>query len=203
MKKTHLLFIVSILLANVVTTLTTWASTDTHGDDHCDYAANLLANPDFTQDERGRRYPWSSAQHAGERSFELTVKDGVARIRKTGNQHWFTLNQRIPIETVRGHKLHYAAELKLDLNNKGVRHAFGTGGGLTVFVRGAPGSGPDGNGILFNSRFEHEPHMGQHDWTAVAIEFTVPDEARSMRIGIAHYAGGELSVRKPVLKICD
>ncbi len=170
----------------------------------CRPGDNLLANPTFAVDERGRRKSWSASQHAGEPSFEVEATgEGEIRISKTGTQHWFLLSQRVPIDAVRGRDLVYSAELKLDLHDEDLSHAFEVGGGLNVLVRGQPGSGPDHNGILLRMRFEHEPHIGKHDWTPVQMAFTVPMDATSLRVGITDYADGSMWIRKPRLSACD
>ncbi len=200
-KYTHTLLLVSAVL---LSSCTTTHSGSAPADGACQAGENLIDNPGFVQDQRGRRSPWSASQHAGEPSFEINaIGEGSIEILKTGSQPWFLLSQHIPIDRVRGHTLVYSAELKLNLNDKGLKHAFGAGGGLSVVVHGAPGSGPDHNGILLRERFEHEPHIGQHDWTRVETRFTVPIDANRLRIGIADFANGSMAVRKPRLSICD
>ncbi|MFV0276259.1 MAG: hypothetical protein ACK5HY_03610 [Parahaliea sp.] len=169
----------------------------------CDTSHNLVANPDFATNERGRISPWGASQHAGEHSFELTLKDGEAWISRIATQPWYTLTQTIPMAEAKGHELVYLAELKLDLNTEGLTHGFEKGGGLSVTVRGNPDPVLGGDSLLFSRRFDHEPHLGTHDWTPVMLAFQVPADATLLRVGFAHYANGTMAVRKPALYICD
>jgi hypothetical protein len=169
----------------------------------CDTSSNLLRNAGFAADENGNAVPWSGAQHAGEKSFELTLDGGQARIERTGTQPWFTYTQKIPVRSLRGAVMTFAAELSGELDDDGISHAFGTGAGLTLTIWGDPDPVMGGDRVLISHRFEHDPHLGDFDWTPVQMSFTVPDNATRLRLGFAHYADGWLAVRNPGLYRCS
>lgn len=172
------------------------------GATRCGLGDNLLANTDFATNVAGAAPPWMTSQHAGEKSFELTLANGTARIEKIASQPWFTLSQGLQAMPLRGETLEYSAELKLDLHEEGVDHAFKAGGGLTMILRGDPDPVMGGDRLLASEKFEHEPHIGTWDWTPVAIRFTVPDTATSLRLGFAQYANGSMEIRNPALYRC-
>ncbi|TXS96181.1 hypothetical protein FV139_01355 [Parahaliea maris] len=169
----------------------------------CEAGNNLLANAEFATNVAGAAPPWMSSQHAGEKSFELTLANGTAKIEKIATQPWFTLSQGLQATPLRGQTLEYSAELKLDLNEEGVNHGFKVGGGLMMTLRGDPDPVMGGDRLLASEKFEHEPHMGTWDWTPVTLRFTVPENATSVRLGFAQYANGSMEIRKPALYRCS
>ncbi|WP_116365934.1 hypothetical protein [Parahaliea mediterranea] len=164
---------------------------------------NLLQNPAFDTNPAGAAPPWMSSQHAGEKSFELRYKDGVASIVKIATQPWFQLVQSVPVGDLRGKRLRYSAELKLDLTEEGVTHGFNVGGGLTVTLRGDPDPVMGGDRLLYSEQFEHEPHIGTTDWVSVSTDIDVPANASSLRLGFAQYANGGMEIRQPALYLCQ
>lgn len=169
----------------------------------CAAGENLLGNPDFTVNAAGAAPPWHASQHAGEKSFELTLDNGTVTIEKIATQPWYTLSQSMGARALRGKVVEYSAEIKLDLDDEDLAHAFKPGGGLTLTLRGDPDPVMGGDRLLESKLFEHEPHLGNWDWTPVSMRLTMPENATSLKVGIAHQASGKMALRNPVLTICN
>jgi hypothetical protein len=169
----------------------------------CYTSANLLRNPEFAVDAGGIARPWASAQHAGERSFELRLQSGAARIEKTGTQPWFSYTQIVPVRPLRGEDLVYTAEMAMALTAEGVAHGFDIGGGLVLSVWGDPDPVMGGDRLLATHLFDHEPHLGDSDWVPVHMRVRIPETATRMRVGFAQYANGWMALRNPKLFRCS
>lgn len=139
---------------------------------------------------------WQASEHAAGGSFESSVSDGTLSIRKTGNEPWFLVAQSADAKVLAGNTLSFSAELKLDLHEPEHIHGFGYGGGLSVL-------GKRGGKLVVNSRFEHQPHFGVHDWQPVEVIFKLPRNTTYLRLALLHQAGGSMQVRKPALYIVD
>ncbi len=161
----------------------------------CDGSANLLADPAFSSLTGARRnWQWSISEHAGIGSFAYEVEDGVLSIRKTGKEPWALVSQAIDTSGVPGRKLHYRAEIKLDLQPPDPFHGFKQGGGLSITVQ------KQGRQVL-RSVLEHEPHMGASDWAEVSVNLDLPPGKSAVLAGLLHQANGVLEIRNPSLTI--
>jgi hypothetical protein len=136
---------------------------------------------------------WHASEHAAGQTFAYSASGGSLKIRKTGGEPWFILTQSLDPQALAGQRVMFGAELKLDLTLPS-DHAFTPGGGLTFLAK-------RGNRVVVNSSLEHEPRLGQTDWTPVSIVVSVPPGSDSVRVGILHQAEGILQVRKPFLKL--
>ena len=161
----------------------------------CEYTSgNLLDDPGFsTVEEPQRSRAWHYSQHAGDKAFEYGASDGILTFEKVGSESWGLLTQRVETEELKGKRVEYSAELKLDLTDPTDTHGFGYGGGLSLLAR-------ENNRVLLHSSLDHEPHMGVHDWQAVRIIAEVPEGTNYLRVGFLHQAGGKYQVRNPALR---
>jgi len=171
--------------------------------DPCAGATNLLRNPGFQQDGRDSLAHWQTDQHAGDRSFELTVDDGTVVIERIGPEPWYTLLQAPQIDSIRGRDMVFRAELRLDLDGEGWQPALDPGGGLHVIVWGAPLPRIGGSRQVFRYAFEDEPRLGRTDWVQASVAFQVPEDASRANVGFMLRASGSLSLRNPELLECS
>lgn len=156
---------------------------------------NLLKDPKFaTVFGSAAKRKWSASEHRAGRSFEHEVNDGELLIRKTGREPWFIMSQMVPAETIKGKTVLFSAQIKLDLQEPEPEHNFKVGSGLslTAMVNGKP---------ALRSIFEHEPHMGTHDWQTVQVKADMPKNLGILRVGFLHQTNGEISVRSPSLRL--
>lgn len=158
---------------------------------------NLLENPRFELDEHGRRYRWSSVQHAGTPAYQITVENGVLAISKLDRQPWFAFRQKVNIPDRVNQRLRFSAEIKLDMTED-PEHTFEQGGGLSLTIRGT--SSNRSNKVLLRSVLDHEPRLGSTDWTPVAVTVAVPPGAKTLTAGFLHQANGTLKIRNPELR---
>ncbi|KAA1191805.1 hypothetical protein F0M18_09725 [Pseudohalioglobus sediminis] len=155
---------------------------------------NLLQDPSFLSITAPRaQRKWSSSEHAAGQTFEYQAQNGELEIVKTGGEPWFILTQSVDPGTVAGKRVTFGAEVKLDLSLP-QDHTFTPGGGLTFLAR-------RGSNVVINSSLEHEPRLGQTDWTPVSITLKIPRGTDFVRAGFLHQAEGTLRVRKPYLRI--
>jgi hypothetical protein len=157
---------------------------------------NLLENPRFEVDERGRHEKWGYSQHAGRPAYRVTAEDGTLTISKFDEQSWFYFAQKVKIPDRGGQHLRFSAEIKLDMA-KDPLHAFEQGGGLSLKIRGT--SNNRSNRLLLSSLLDHEPRLGKTDWVPVAVTVVVPPGAETVTAGFLHQANGTLEVRNPGL----
>lgn len=143
---------------------------------------------------------WYIAQHAGERTYVVTINDGVITIDNTGKQIWMQVSQRLPADDLVGRELEFSAEIKMELHADGWQQVLTPGGGLTVQVRGIPPTG-GGRRQLMREALTNQPLLGEHDWHPVGIRFTLPEGATQFEVGFLHQAFGSMSVRKPQLQL--
>ena len=200
-------------LAGILICLFLWGcdKSDTSGSEEqvvdigpvCGNGENLLQNPTFSDPEDGSLVPWTINQHAGERSFTLTIEDGIATIERIATQPWFTLVQSPSIEGVRGRELLFRADLRLSLTDenwpdKGME----PGGGLQMLVWGAPVPVLGSTRKVYMSSLEQEPKLGEVDWFTVSHRFPVVADASRVRVGFTQQANGSMSIRNPQLMDC-
>jgi hypothetical protein len=168
----------------------------------CSGTENLLRNPEFALNEQGRRVAWQGAQHAGEPSFLLNVEQGVATVQRIGSEPWYNFEQFPDAKPYIGHEMLLKADLKLDLNDDDWTHSMTPGGGLQVLIWQTAVPAIAGSRLIFESAFEHEPHIGTTDWFTVGIKFRIPERVSRMKVGFVHKANGSLSFRNPALLDC-
>ena len=168
----------------------------------CGSDVNLMVNGGFVREEDGTLQPWRAGQHAGENSFRYDVADGVLTIERIASQPWYYFVQDIDVSELKGHRLYYSADLKLNLSGEGYNEVWEPGGGLHVLIWGLVGPAIAGSRQIFNSTFEHEPHIGTTDWFTPEISFVVPDNASAMKVGFEQRADGSMAARNPVLLDC-
>lgn len=204
-RKLHVVFLTALLTTACSDSTTTSSATDAKAVQgaNCDAGENLLGNPAFTVNTVGAAPPWQSSQHAGEKSFELSLDNGTATIEKIATQPWYTMSQSQKARPLRGKIIEYSAEIKLELDDEDLAHAFKPGGGLTLTLRGDPDPVMGGDRLLESKLFEHEPHLGTWDWTPVSMRLAVPENATNLKVGFAHQANGWMAVRNPALRVCN
>ena len=162
----------------------------------CEYASgNLLEDTSFTTLDKPRsERAWRYSQHAGDRSFRYGAKQGTLSFEKTGSEPWALLAQSIDAKRTRGKRIEFSAELKLDLKEPVTTRGFGYGAGLSLLVK-------HNNRLRLSSSFDHEPHMGEHDWQTARVVADIPKGSTFLRAGFVHQAGGSFQVRNPQLRI--
>ena len=170
----------------------------------CLQSENLLANVDFGSSAPSANLrPWSSGQHAGEKSFSTRVDNDVLTIDRIGTQPWFRFSQTPQAMKLRGASMVFRSEIRLALDTDSPRLGFDPGGGLQVLVWGDPDPITGGDRLVFDSTMAHEPRLGTTDWMEVSVAFTVPPTATRMRVGFVHQANGSMQVRNPGLFNCS
>ncbi len=168
----------------------------------CSGTENLLGNSGFARIEGKGLEPWKGKQHAGKSSFDLAIEEGVVTISRKGPEPWYLLTQILPVTQYQGHRLMFAAELKLDLNDEGWTESMPPGGGLSVLVWGRLPVAMAGDRMVKEHSFEHEPHLGQADWFTATQAIDLPANATKIELGFVHRAMGSYSLRNPRLYDC-
>lgn len=158
---------------------------------------SYIKDPEFSTLFASRKdRQWHTSQHAGDKSFELTVEGGVLDITKTGTEPWTIVTQSLDVKPLKGKTVAFTADLKLDLKPPKTPHGFKLGGGLTLSAKR--------NGkLVLRTSFDHEPHMGTSDWRPVQVILKIPPKVDALRLGVIHQAGGNLQVRNPSLRVID
>jgi hypothetical protein len=162
---------------------------------------NYIVNADFTERSRSDNAKhWTGIQHAGESSFERVFDGDVLQIIKIGSQPWFLLRQKLHAQQLllAGKKVAFSAEIKLDMQPPAIYMAFKVGGGLQLTAKSK-----SSNKILLRSTLDHEPHMGKSDWQEVQVVVRLPKKAGVIDLDILHQADGQLSIRRPSLRLVD
>lgn len=155
---------------------------------------NLLRDSSFdTLFAHHRESQWQASEHAAGQTYEPSVSNGTLSIRKIGKEPWFLIAQSPDAKALAGKTLSFSAELKLDLKVPRHPHGFGYGGGLSIMAK-------RGGKLTVSSAFEHEPHMGVHDWQPVEVIFKLPKNSTYLRLGFLQQAGGSMQVRNPALR---
>lgn len=165
------------------------------GGDACSGGENLLRDIRFESLTLPRaQRQWLSSQHSSDVSFAYAADEGVLTITHTGDEPWFMLGQSITGTEWAGKRVRFSADLKLALTPPVPDHSFRKGGGLMLRAR-------KGGRVVLSSEFEHQPHMGEHNWQRVSVTRDIPAQADRLRVGFQHQAGGELQARNPDLRI--
>lgn len=163
-------------------------------------ADNLLKNPGFSS-TGGVPDEWGFSQHAGELAYQVSTADGELHIDKTGEQHWMQITQRVgDPKVLAGGQAVFSAELKMNMHADGWTQALEPGGGLSIFIKGTEPGAPLRQKTLLVSNLQHEPKLGEFDWTPVEVSFAVPEGVTQIELGFLHQAYGQMAVRNPVLR---
>lgn len=177
---------------------------ETSDNDGCENQPNLLQNAEFSMPGAyGAPQHWELSQHAGQAAYKLTTDNGEVHIEKYAQQHWMLLSQGLRDFNFEGENLTLSAEIKLNLQSAAEDiQSFKAGGGLSIIIRGVDPNRPGPLKVMYISSLEHEPHLGETDWSHVSVMFTVPQGALSMQVGFLHQAEGDMSIRQPRLQVC-
>ena len=160
---------------------------------------NYLKNTDFSlKTSSGNTVDWTAIQHAGEPSFEVNYQGDEVTIRKTGTQPWMMLKQRFRTIDLGRKKVAFTAEIKLDLREPEILHAFKKGGGLQLTATSKSSAR-----LLLKSTLDHTPRMGKTDWERVQVVVKLPPKTGVVEVSFLHQADGVLQVRKPSLRVVD
>ena len=181
------------LVATSVATLCLAAfSSFSQGAELCELKGpNYLQDADFALEAADKRSKhWAGIQHAGERSFDAQIDDGVLTISRIATQPWYLFRQRIPPGDLGGELMAFTAELKLDLTPPQTMFSFfsKSGGGMQLIVRSR-------NGSSLEAIFPHEPHMGSSDWFTAQAVVQVPRDVAVIEASFRHEADGSFQVR--------
>ena len=160
--------------------------------------SNYLLDADFALEGASKGSPhWVALQHAGEKSAEIAIENGVLTIARTESQSWYFFKQKVRSDDFRGATIAFEADIKLDLLPR-------EKGGIPDYGAGLSVAAYNGNGrLLRNSSLEHEPHRGRSDWVPVQVVLELPVFTRVLNVGFMHQANGVLQVRNPSLRLVE
>lgn len=159
---------------------------------------NLLLDPDFAiEEENPSSNHWSRVRHAGINGYQVEIAQGELTIKKIAPQHWLYYGQRVAASELKGVKMAFTAELKLDMTPVAGQSLARSSGGLDIFVRSASGS------VIWSSRRNHEPRLGKTDWETVQVVFIVPPNPHNIALNFMHEADGTMQVRHPSFRQVD
>jgi hypothetical protein len=166
--------------------------------------SNLLADPEFAVDKTGPDAVWRLSQHAGPRSYEWAVDEGVLSVTRIGPEPWGQATQSIPAADLVGRTLVFSAELSGNLAADSAETVERTGIGVRV-----RGTSPDVPAMLGPSAIQLSatgaPALppGKLDWSEQRVEFRVPEGAEEVEVAIRLGTGGTLRARNPRLLLQD
>lgn len=170
----------------------------------CDPKKNLLRNAQFLHSaEEFLPDHWGGGQHAGEPSFIIKTNSGTLKVTKVGKQPWFTLKQVVKTASWPSVRVRYKADIKLSLNANNLTHKLEPGGGIYLRVFGDTNIIGEDRLLLDSSR-DYKLKLGTTGWITSVIEYTLPETANLLVVGLAHQANGSISIRNPSLAlVCD
>lgn len=175
----------------------------------------LIANPTFAPEDDAERVgaPWFASQHAGGRSFDTSVSDGVLTIERIGTEPWGHTIQSVPAEELQGRRVEFSVELagslqpvdKASETGKTLKGYHDTGLGAVV-----KGYRDDprlrrllGKTTLETVKSEEPLEPGEHDWRRHRLVFDVPENATEIEVQIRLTHNGVLKARGPRLVALD
>lgn len=152
-----------------------------------------LVNPDFEQPAAlaGDIPGWNQLQHAGPRSYAMTVDSedayaghGSFHMRRTHANFYGSLTQVLDAKNYAGKTVELSAMLKA--------HGVGPGGWKLFLNAQLPGSLKYSNGLT-----------GDADWKRDAVRLEVPAHATQLIVGVTLLDGGEGWMDDVALKVVD
>lgn len=168
----------------------------------CAEDGNLLQNPGFeATGVDALPAHWHAVQHAGERAYTISLRQGELSIVKVGQQHWMVVRQSVDPEPLAGKPAIFSAQMRQSMTAEGWTQTLEPGGGLSVVIHGTEPQAPRRKKLLFSSNLQHKPKLGEFDWTPVQVAFSVPAGATRVEVGFLHQANGDMAVRNPSLCI--
>lgn len=163
--------------------------------------------PDFSV-AAGERLPWIFSHHASDGSYELTIDQGVAAIRRIGAEPWAFLGQTVPEDTINqlaGQRLAFSVELRGRLDSAEWGKPFEPTGLLAKMWQ-RPGAGAH---ALLGSERSHSKRLAipgdasLPDWKRHTLEFDTPETLSRLQIAVVMSTGGTLELRNPSLHIIE
>lgn len=156
---------------------------------------NYLGDADFALEEHDSRSKyWGALQHAGERSFSYSVKEGVLSIKKIGEQPWFLFRQRLRTTELSGQTVIFTAQARWSTTLPDYQ-PLSSDSGLALTALAASGK------ILLQSAQAHTPLELNADWQTLLVVVEIPTGTRTIEAAFMHQAEGTLQVRNPQLTI--
>lgn len=166
---------------------------------------SLLLDPGFTEGDAPENLKhWRLYQHAGERSYVLSIEDGVATLKRVGIEPWGQITQTLPADAYAGKTLEWSAELEGELDD-----SYGEpfqASGLSVSVTGlAPGDLPMmGARHLLTQSTDPGLPAGVLERGRQRLQFVVPAGSDlKLQVSVILTRGGYLRARNPQLRIVD
>lgn len=166
---------------------------------------SLLLDPAFTEGEAPENLKhWRLYQHAGERSYVLSIEDGAATLERVGIEPWGQITQTLPADAYAGKTLEWSAELEGELDDR-----YGEpfqASGLSVSVTGlGPGDLPMmGARHLLTQSTDPGLPAGVLERGRQRLQFVVPAGSElKLQVSVILTRGGYLRVRNPQLRIVD
>jgi hypothetical protein len=170
----------------------------------------FLLGPEFGTRE-GERRAWTFSHHASTDSYELTVDQGVAAIRRVGPEPWAFFAQTLPedsIEQLAGRRLVFSVELRGQLDTAEWGKPFEPTGLLAKMWQ-RPGAGGRRAHALLGSERSHSERLAipgdasLPDWKRHTLEFDTPESLSRLQIAVVMSTGGTLEIRNPSLHIVE
>ena len=158
---------------------------------------NYLQDVDFALEARSSHSKhWTGVQHAGEKSFDVAIADGVLSIEKVGSQRWFLYRQRLPAQDLAGERVVFSADVRLVGRAAEAVDRTGQAGGLKLLARSA------GKAEL---RLEQRLAVDEpaQQWQRLRIIAKLPRKADTLELSFFHESDGVLEVREPALQRLD
>lgn len=154
---------------------------------------NYLNDADFAlEDQSSRSKHWTGIQHAGEKSFAVSIDDAVVSIERIGSQPWFLYRQRLKATDLAGRKMAFSAELRLLGPATGARDGVDPPVGLKLSALSASGKAL--------SRLEQRLASGESiaDWQKVQLVSQLPPQTQTVELSFFYESEeGTLQVRSP------
>lgn len=155
---------------------------------------NYLRDADFALEaESSRSRHWTGKQHVGEKSFDVTVVDGVLTIERIGTQPWFLYRQRLDVTDLAGQRVAFTAWLRLVEGGTERIRGVGQAGGLKL---AAMSKG--------NAKFRVERRLAavepRQKWQKLQIIAKLPQDTDTLELSFLHKSNGVLEVREPSLQ---
>lgn len=166
---------------------------------------SLVQDPGFTEhDGEGHWTHWRLYQHAGDTSYTLSVKDGIATIERVGIEPWGQIRQAMAADALVGKTLEWSVELSGDLNDSYGEPFQATGLWVSVMGFGTHDLPMMGARHLLTLYSDPGLSPGPVAPARQRLRFVVPEGSElQLEFGVVLTHGGQLHVRAPQLTVVE
>lgn len=185
-----------------------------HGKDtSAKYAApapGVIKNANFTDVTAGKLNHWALLQHAGNKSYELSVADSILTITRTGTEPWGKLRQILTKEDVAplmGRTLRFSADIKTMFSNND--SSMIAEPALKILVKGLKKGTPAmlGRSSVLSEKTPIPTAVGETPWQRIAVTFTLPEDGEiqnvDLEVAFLMTMWGQLQIRAPSLVVVE